>query len=1002
MAWLSKQPTVRIISCAWGEAHVADFLNYCLPALLASGNLPEMGKDFEIRLVFLTEESRFGAISNHQAWRAANKVCDCQLVSLDDLLIGSHSYGMTLTQSLYRGFSDQGPHMTGNWQVFFNSDFIAADGSLGNLAKRMKLGPGFILSPSYCVNAEVVKPIFDNMRDPITGSLALRPRVMADIILRHRHATIRAKTVNQAHISFLYNDQFYWLVDNRTLIGHQIPIAMVAMMPLQYLSEPTTYWDYGITADFMPGLKPIILGDSDEFLMCELRPRATAQHALRLGRRTNAELAASLHNFATMETIKVALEPLTLHSDDLPPNIDTPRKQLADHVATIINMAGPLPTGRQHFQWQSHAEKLTEFQRKFWSERAAEIEQSGNAIEPTRDLVPRVEFFPINSMSDVELQTPAQQDKDDCHWSVCDHALDRYNFPQLTNAIADASESLLDRGIMDSAVAEIEAPEVIRRFARLIEAMLAYRGARDLSLFRSVCYEILNETSPNCDQDRIEFLRLSTSRLSIFSDGYSDAFLGQLVAPLHAFSGAILATGEFLEKLAALIEAEEGALGSIVTKYHSSLSKHANVDFDVLARRSPMAAHPNLDYVKYAIDEMISKLSRSDWDRPEGEFPTADDINTACLNALEQEKLDFTYLGWIFVQLLPRLYDVSILHELRRALEEKVLLGRADFAFLHSLIVDVNRDLNRFFDLFRPILDAHLRWLFSTTCDTAHDIARVASVTFWFVERVRDLRKSGTLPRGVLALPFAVMERSNTRSVAGNLSPTEDTQWSALKKSLRCGNLSWRGAARIPFYRILHDLGELSALKVLHVDDGSSFAHEATSAVKDRLWMPLELISSQVLAKPLNNPAPLFDLCIIDLPVGKLETFVEFYSAISPMMKFGARIIVFSMNSEARRLPQDDPTFITGVFPPTGLSRVIYTSSKFASMSRKLSAIGWAIRQKREIAKPLGQLAWVLAMSVAAHLALVAAAYERWRDISRPDGQAPLQPDSITLEVSVI
>jgi hypothetical protein len=81
---------------------------------------------------------------------------------------------------------------------------------------------------------------------------------------------------------------------------------------------------------------------------------------------------------------------------------------------------------------------------------------------------------------------------------------------------------------------------------------------------------------------------------------------------------------------------------------------------------------------------------------------------------------------------------------------------------------------------------------------------------------------------------------------------------------------------------------------------------------------------------------------------------------------------------------------------------VIYTSSKFVSMSRKLSAIGWAIRQKREIAKPLGQLAWVLAMSVAAHLALVAAAYERWRDISRPDGQAPLQPDSITLEVSVI
>jgi hypothetical protein len=126
--------------------------------------------------------------------------------------------------------------------TFFNSDFIVADGGLKCLAQRMRAGHRLILAPSYCVNSEPAKKILNNARDPRTGAITVSNRSMAATILRHRHATVRGKTINQPLFSYLYNDQFYWLVDNYTLIGHQTPIAMVAMMPLVYLPKPTTYW----------------------------------------------------------------------------------------------------------------------------------------------------------------------------------------------------------------------------------------------------------------------------------------------------------------------------------------------------------------------------------------------------------------------------------------------------------------------------------------------------------------------------------------------------------------------------------------------------------------------------------------------------------------------------------------------------------------------------------------------------------------------------------------
>ena len=39
--------TLRIVSTAWGENYVSDFLEFCLPALLAPNNVPALVEHFD-------------------------------------------------------------------------------------------------------------------------------------------------------------------------------------------------------------------------------------------------------------------------------------------------------------------------------------------------------------------------------------------------------------------------------------------------------------------------------------------------------------------------------------------------------------------------------------------------------------------------------------------------------------------------------------------------------------------------------------------------------------------------------------------------------------------------------------------------------------------------------------------------------------------------------------------------------------------------------------------
>ena len=341
---MSSNPEARIIIYAWGKKYVDVVLGLTIPAVLAPGNVPTLAEHFDCTFVFLTEEGFFSTVECSRAWKALGQYVKLKLLPLDDLVACPSHYGVSLTLALLRGIEDLGPRMTDTFLLFLNADFILADGSYRSLTKKMLAGERLIHAPSYCVIEENVVPLLDNRLHK--GVLSIPPRDMSAMILANRHYTIRAKTINQKIYRMHRHDQFYYEVDHRTLIGRQLPIALVCMKPERAVTDMHTFWDYGVVSEFCPTTIPCVLGDSDDFLMLEIREAGAFRNLFRLGHYTTEDIATDLSSFTTQDQRNHAMLPLVVHDADLPSDYPEAQRNLDAYIAEIFGQmkAAPVAT----------------------------------------------------------------------------------------------------------------------------------------------------------------------------------------------------------------------------------------------------------------------------------------------------------------------------------------------------------------------------------------------------------------------------------------------------------------------------------------------------------------------------------------------------------------------------------------------------------------------------------------------------------------------------------
>jgi len=374
--------STRIITYAWGKRYVDTLLTLTLPALLAPGNLPYVASEVPCELVILTQRRFFFKFDHHPAIARIRKLCPVRLVTLDDLIVSKDKYGMTLTYALHRGFSDLGPAMTEHWQIFLNADFILADGSLRTVIGHLSHGERIVASPSYCTIAEQVIPELRKHLDVATSTLSISRRELARLVLQHRHTVIQGKTVNQPSFHMRYADQFYWSIDDATLIGYQMPVAVVGLHPERYLPEPNSYWDYGLIWEYCPQAEVCVIGDSDELMMLELRDSSVAEDQMVPGPPDKKEIAERMVTWVTPYQRYFLKFPLTLHDRDLPPDIDEARAKLQSFVNEVMSNAPQFPSHIRHSQWEYHWAQFHHARRPFNRIRSSARRVLNRALTP--------------------------------------------------------------------------------------------------------------------------------------------------------------------------------------------------------------------------------------------------------------------------------------------------------------------------------------------------------------------------------------------------------------------------------------------------------------------------------------------------------------------------------------------------------------------------------------------------------------------------------------------
>lgn len=349
---------IRLITYAWGRAHIDRMLEYPLSSALAPGNLPTLSREFACEVAIVTEAAEFEYLRSHSVVRQLERICEIKLVPLDDLITEPWQYGITLAYALHRGMAAElRVPMTDMYFLFLNGDFVLADGSYERLIPHIRTGQRVILSPSYCANEEAVTaPLKEARRQD--DSLAMAPRDMARLILDNRHNTIRAKTLNQDLVHFKYMDQVYWAVDDATLLGMQMPISLVAMRPEVALEDIGAFWDWGIVYDFCPSRRVTVLADSDEFLMLELRGADEHAGSVLVGVQDPRDAASRMLGYITEYQVDIARFPLVLHSRDLP-DIDGPVRSLKAFRDEMLSHLPKAPIDhRGHEQWTYHHSHL--------------------------------------------------------------------------------------------------------------------------------------------------------------------------------------------------------------------------------------------------------------------------------------------------------------------------------------------------------------------------------------------------------------------------------------------------------------------------------------------------------------------------------------------------------------------------------------------------------------------------------------------------------------------
>ncbi|MEI6094563.1 MAG: hypothetical protein WCR08_03715 [Gammaproteobacteria bacterium] len=342
----------KLLVPLWGERYINNFCDIALPALLAKGNISTLTKAGNCKLKFLTTKSSEQYFYKKDAMKRLMEICDVSFSFIDDLLeIGS--YGVILTLAYERGILEEPEELQLETHfIFLNADFIIPEHFFSNLIEYLQTGVNAVLLPSLRANEEDVVDILRRQVSPVTFTSENSSRFLVNLALKNLHPTVEAGIINKSHLHNTVAHQFFYDVNENTLIGRFFLLFMLCIKPEVLLKRTSGFCDYTFVPDLCPSGNYVIIDDSDKLFLLELTPKHKEEEYLRLGIREPADHSGRLTEWTTKNHRDYSKHTIVFHSDAVPSTIKQAQRELDKYMNKIYqSMSSNIQSHLNHPYW---------------------------------------------------------------------------------------------------------------------------------------------------------------------------------------------------------------------------------------------------------------------------------------------------------------------------------------------------------------------------------------------------------------------------------------------------------------------------------------------------------------------------------------------------------------------------------------------------------------------------------------------------------------------------
>ncbi|HEV8694164.1 MAG TPA: hypothetical protein VGQ93_08295, partial [Lysobacter sp.] len=285
---------------------------------------------------------------------------------IDDLIVPGME-GYSLTRAFGRGVFEMGDEMMDTYFVFMNADFVVSNGAFETLLRHIRSGARAIVAPSLRSIAEETLPLLNKMRDQ-AGTLTAPPRNLVAMALEHLHPTAAANVIGPNISHNAATNQFFWWVDNHTLLGHFFLLFMFCIRPERVLTRIDGFCDYAFVPELCPSGNVTVLDDSDQCFLLEVQAHKQEGNYLQFGSCDLKTVARHLSIWTTAHHRRYSRIPVLMHTDDRTDAVDRVIRDAGAFMDQIRRAMTPEPQSpTNHPYWIgacSSAERLTAMRHK--------------------------------------------------------------------------------------------------------------------------------------------------------------------------------------------------------------------------------------------------------------------------------------------------------------------------------------------------------------------------------------------------------------------------------------------------------------------------------------------------------------------------------------------------------------------------------------------------------------------------------------------------------------